>query len=267
MESGAKEGGSAWMEREMWGVRATDWAEVQEDTVLPLYKEVLAKTGIGGGKSVLDVGCGSGRFCQMAAERGARVSGFDATPALLNIAKGRVPSGNFLDGDMESLPYPEDSFHVVTGFNSFQYASNPANALRQAGRVARKGSIVVMAVWGKAADCQAAAYLAAVGRFLPLPPPGHPGPFAYSDDGALEALARRAGLTPMGVYDVDCPWVYSDLETALRGLLSSGPVVRAIEISGEKGMREAVTGALEPFRSSSGAYRMENKFRYMMAYV
>jgi SAM-dependent methyltransferase len=265
MKTGAEEGGSASMEREMWGARVADWAEVQEGTVLPLYKEVLAKTGIGKGTSLLDVGCGAGGFCQMAAERGASVTGFDATPEMIDMAKSRIPNGDFRTGDMEVLPYAGDSYHVVTGFNSFQYAANPVTALREARRVAKKDSFVVMAVWGKAADCQASAYVATLFKFLPPPPPGAGGPFALSEDGALEALARKAGLTPVEVSDVDCPWEYKDLETALRGLLSAGPAVVAMRVSGEDRVREAVAEVLEPFKNAAGGYRMENKFLYLIA--
>jgi SAM-dependent methyltransferase len=265
METGAEEGGSRPIEGEMWGARVNDWAEVQEDTVLPLYKEVLAKTGIGKGTSLLDVGCGAGGFCRMAAERGASITGFDATPEMIDMAKSRTPKGDFRTGDMETLPFAGDSFHVVTGFNSFQYAANPVNALREARRVAKKDSFVVMAVWGKAADCQAGAYIATLFKFLPPPPPGAGGPFALSEDGALEGLARQAGLAPVEISAVDCPWEYKDLETALRGLLSAGPAVVAMQVSGEDRVRKAVAEVLEQFKKASGGYRMENKFLYLIA--
>jgi SAM-dependent methyltransferase len=265
METGTGKSGPASMAGEMWGARVKDWAEVQEDTVLPLYKEVLAKTGIGKGTNLLDVGCGAGGFCRMAAERGANITGIDATPEMIGVAKSRIAHGDFRTGDMETLPYAGDSFHVVTGFNSFQYAANPVNALSEARRVAKKDSFVVMAVWGKAADCQAGAYIAALLKFLPPPPPGAGGPFALSEDGALESLARQAGLTPVEVKDVECPWEYKDLETALRGLLSAGPAIMAIRLAGEQPLREVTTSVLEPFKTASGGYRMLNKFRYVMA--
>jgi SAM-dependent methyltransferase len=253
------------MQRELWGACAADWAGVQEATVLPLYERVLAKTAVGPETTLLDIGCGSGMFCQMAAARGAKVSGIDATPALIDIAKGRFPDGDFRTCEMEALPYARGTFRAVTGFNSFQYAGNPVHALQEARRVAESDAVVVMAVWGKASDCQAGAYLAAIGELLPPPPPGAPGPFALSEEGALEALARRAGLTPIGVDDVDCPWIYRDLETALRGLLSAGPAVMAMQVSGQERVREAVARALEPFRTTSGKYRLENKFRYVIS--
>jgi SAM-dependent methyltransferase len=265
METGTGKTGSASIQRELWGARATDWADVQEGTVLPLYEAVLAKTAVGAETRLLDVGCGSGMFCRMAAKRGAKVSGIDATPALIDIAKSRLADADFRTGEMEALPYAEGAFHVVTGLNSFQYAGNPVNALGEAKRVAERDGFVVVAVWGKESDCQARAYLAAVGRLLPPPPPGAPGPFALSEEGALEALARRAGLSPIEVNDVDSPWVYRDLEMALTGLLSAGPAVKAMQVSGQSRVSEAVARALEPFATPSGGYRLENKFRYLIA--
>jgi|SRR5579859_2563334 len=257
--------GSAPIQSQLWSARAKDWAEVQEACVLPLYQEVLAKTGVGQGSNLLDVGCGSGMFCGLAAQRGSRVSGFDAAPALIDIAKSKIPHGDFRVGDMESLPYREAAFDVVTGFNSFQYAANPVNALREARRVAARGALLVLAVWGRLQHCEAAAYLSALGKLLPPPPPGAGGPFALSEDAALRQLVSEAGMTPGEIKDVDCPWVYEDAATALRGLLSAGPAVKAIQTSGEERVGEAVLAALEPFKSKSGGYRLENKFRYIVA--
>lgn len=79
-----------------------------------------------------DVGCGAGLAAQLAARRGAVVSGLDATPELLAIAAERVPNGAFATGDLESLPYGDDAFDGVVGFNSFQYATNPRRAPRRA---------------------------------------------------------------------------------------------------------------------------------------
>lgn len=256
--------GSATVQRELWGVRANDWAQIQEGAVLPLYQAVLQEVNVESGTTLLDVGCGSGMFCQMAAELGAKVAGIDATAELLEIARERVPQGDFRIGEMEELPYSDNSFDIVTGFNSFQYASSPVNALRQARRVARPQGAVVIAVWGKAEDTEAAAYLSALGSLLPQPPPGAPGPFALSQDGALEALVKEAGLKPKEVQEVDCIWAYPDEETALKGLLSAGPAIRAINTSGEERVREAVIKAIDPYKTESGDYRLKNKFRYLI---
>jgi 2-polyprenyl-3-methyl-5-hydroxy-6-metoxy-1,4-benzoquinol methylase len=96
--------GTANLQSQLWGARARDWAEVQEGVAAPLFEAVLNKTAVGAKTSVLDIGCGSGSFCEMAAKRGARVSGIDAAEPLLAIARERVGQGNFRTGEMEELP-------------------------------------------------------------------------------------------------------------------------------------------------------------------
>jgi len=109
--------------------------------------------------------------------------------------------------------------------------------------------------------------------FDPIPPPGGesaadaPGPFALSADGALADLARQAGLEPIDVSEVDCPFIYPDESTALRGLLSPGPAVLAMQKSSEREVREAVLDSLEPFRRPDGGFHLKNRFRYLIARV
>jgi SAM-dependent methyltransferase len=256
--------GTANLQSQLWGARAREWAELQEGTVAPLYKAVLHKTTIGVGTTLLDIGCGAGMFCQMATQRGAQVTGLDATPELLAIARERVPQGAFRIGELEALPYADNTFDVVTGFNAFQFAADPANALGEAKRVARSGVPVVIAIWGKEEDCEAAGYFVALGALLPPAPLSTAGPWALSQPGALEALVSQAGLTPTAAEEVDCPWVYPDEATALRALLSAGPAVRAIQQAGESAVRAAVAKAIAPLRTASGGYELRNKFRYLI---
>src|SRR5881628_1374549 len=162
-----KVAGSAAIQGNLWSARALDWANVQESTMRSLYDAVLERAGLREGIALLDAGCGAGLFCALAAARGASVSGLDAAAAFVAIARKRVPSAAFDVGDLEDLPYADASFDVVTGFNSFQFAANPVAALRQSRRVAKRGARVFVVTWGRAQDCEAAAYLAALGTFLP----------------------------------------------------------------------------------------------------
>ena len=256
--------GTANVQGQIWGTRAKDWADVQESVAVPLFEAVLQEIAVGANTSVLDIGCGSGIFCEMAAKRGAQVSGLDASEPLLVIARERVQTGDFRTGEMEELPYADRSFDVVTGFSSFQFAANPVNALREASRVSRTGTVVI-AVFGKPEESQSTAYIKAMGSLLPPPPPEAPGPFALSADGALEALAVKAGLTPTTVRTVECPWNYPDEKTALRGLLSSGPAIRAIQSKGEDVVRNVILQVISPFKTSSGGYYLTNNFHYLIA--
>ncbi len=256
--------GTASVQGQIWGARAKDWADVQENVAVPLFEIVLQEAAVGKNTSVLDIGCGAGIFCEMAAKRGARVSGMDASEQLIAIARERVQSGDFRTGEMEELPYADQTFDVVTGFSSFQFAANPIKALQEASRVSRTGTVVI-AVFGKPEESEATAYIKAMGSLLPPPPSGAPGPFALSADGALEALAIKAGLTPSIVKNVACPWDYPDEETALRGLLSSGPAIRAIQEKGEDTVRGLILKVLAPFKTKSGGYHLTNNFHYLIA--
>jgi SAM-dependent methyltransferase len=264
MESAAKAAGTAPVQGKLWGARANDWAEVQEPLCEALFEAVLAECRVGRDKSLLDVGCGSGRALQMARERGAKVAGIDASPQLIEVAKRRVPDGEWRSGEMQELPFDDRTFDLVTGFNSFQYAASPVAALAEAKRVSRNGNIAI-AVWGPRDRCQAAPYLAALGSLLPPPPPGAPGPFALSEGEALQSLLRDAGLHTKTIRDVVCTWIYRDANSAARGLLSAGPAARAIDAAGEPRVRDAVLRSIEPYRRSDGSYRLDNVFRFAIA--
>ncbi|MBX9845988.1 MAG: methyltransferase domain-containing protein [Xanthobacteraceae bacterium] len=259
--------GSSQVQGELWSARAREWAELQEGSFRPLYEAAFAAAGVGRGSTVLDVGCGAGLALQIAQARGATGSGLDAAAGLAAIARQRCPGSDIRLGDSETLPFPDASFDVTTGFNSFQYAADPVRALAEARRVTRPNGCVVIAVWGERERCQLAPYLAAVGRLLPPPPPGAPGPFALSAPGALEALAEPAGLRPEAARTVTTSMRFADEATALRGLLASGAVERAIRTSGEDMVRGGIAEAIRPGRQSDGSYVFANEWRFLVSRV
>jgi SAM-dependent methyltransferase len=249
----------------LWGVRARDWADYQEGTVRPVFEAILARTGVGPGSRYLDAGCGSGMAAQLAAARGAQVFGVDAAEEMLAIARARVPAGDFRRGDLEELPFADETFDVVTGFNSLQYAGNPVAALREVGRVARRGGSIVVMTFGDPKGMEVVALLSALKPLLPPPPAGAPGPFALSDEAVLRQFATDAGLAPVEVFDVDSPWIFADEAAALRGLMSTGNAVRAMEQLDEAVVTRAYTSAIAPFRQPDGSYRASAWFRCLLA--
>jgi SAM-dependent methyltransferase len=256
--------GTAPLQGELWGAQARGWAE-QEVQHVPLYEQALRSLGIAPGKAVLDVGCGAGLVGRLAADAGARVSGIDAAQALVEIAQERAPMGEFHVGDLQFLPFADEAFDVVTGFNSFQYAADPAAALREAGRVARPGSPVHAVVWGRESRTELAAILRALRPLLPAAPPDAPGPFALSDEGALEALVREGGLEPVDHGYIEAAFEYRDEAALLRATLASGPAALAMRTSGENAVREAALRAAAPFRTADGGYRIETEWRFVTA--
>lgn len=256
--------GSATLQGELWGARARHWAE-QELRQRPLYEHALGSLGIGNGSAVLDVGCGAGLFCALAADAGAGVTGVDAAASLVEIAEERVPEGDLRVGELQALPFADDSFDAVTGFNSFQYAADPIAALADAKRVAKPGSPVFTLVWGRASRTELVALFEALKPLVPPAPPDAPGPFALSEEGALEALVTRAGLEPVADGYLEAPFEYRDEEALLRAMLASGPATLAIRTSGEDTVQRAALAAFAPFRTADGGYRIETEWRYVTA--
>src|SRR5438105_3223000 len=89
----------------LWSLRADAWAEIQERQVAPAYEAALAALDVGPETRLLDVGCGAGMVLRLAADRGADVTGLDASEGLLRHARRRVPGVPIVHGDLEDLPY------------------------------------------------------------------------------------------------------------------------------------------------------------------
>lgn len=267
------------MQSALWGRNPADWSTIQEATSHPGYEYVLDQLNLQPGDHLLDIGCGSGYFCSLAQTRldsviatpatecddQPPVTGFDATEPLLEKARLRSPGIKFVSGDMESLPFGDASFDIVTGFNSFQYAANISAAFNEARRVLKPGGRLVAMIWGNKSDCEAATYLAAIGSLLPPPPPGAPGPFALSEGSRLEQLLTDTGFDVTSSFDVPTLWDYPDMETALKGLLSAGPATRAIDHSGYQKVYDTIRAAAQPFSNGSGHVIYHNTFRVVMA--
>src|SRR5262249_16607483 len=133
MTSTTQAQGSAERWGPLWGARPADWA-LSEDLQIPTYEAALAHVHVGHGQKVLDVGCGAGAFLRLVAERGGGPHGLDASESLVAFARERLPRADIRVGEMEALPWEDDTFDVVTGFNSFFFANDMVAALREAGR-------------------------------------------------------------------------------------------------------------------------------------
>jgi SAM-dependent methyltransferase len=257
MGSGVVQGG-------LWSLGAREWAERQEPKHLPLYDGALEAVAPLAGKSLLDAGCGAGLALQRAAQRDAVVTGFDAAAGLLEVARGRLPEADLREADIEAIPFDDESFDVVTAFNSVQYASDPVAALGELGRVAKPGGQVVVGQWSDPAQCESEALFVALRQLAP-PPPGTPAPLALAGAGQLEARLVEAGLKPRAWGEALCPFDFPSLEDAWRALRSAGPVVRVIEVAGEEATRETVFGAFRASVREDGSVVQRNVFRWVVS--
>lgn len=73
---------------------------------------------LGEGKKILDIGCGSGEDCKFFADKKINAIGIDFSEQLINEAKKRFPSGNFLVMDILDMDFPNSSFDGVLAKHS-----------------------------------------------------------------------------------------------------------------------------------------------------
>jgi SAM-dependent methyltransferase len=253
----------------LFGMRASAWADTWEGPggwgTLP-YRHVLERADVRAGIRVLDCGCGAGRFARMAADRGASVAGIDASAELIAIASERSKEGDFRVGDIEALPWDDDSFDLVTGFSAFQFADDKVQALREAGRVTRGAVVVVIPT--RAAESGVSAVFRPVFPLLPdaeLRSLAASGMFALSEPGKLEEVLGVAALTALEDSEIECPIAFEDIDTAERAFIGAGPTQLAIRHSDEATIAETIRAALGQFVDAGGRVVLPAWYRAVTA--
>ena len=256
--------GSASRWGSLWGSRPADWA-LSEDRQVPTYEAALRRVGLAPGQRELDIGCGVGAFLRLVAERGGEPHGLDASETLVAFARTRLPDAELRVGEMEDLPWDDERFDLVTGFNSFFFANDMVAALREAGRVAKPSAPVVIQVWGAHERCDLEAMKQIVRPFLPPRPPDAPPDPDLSQPGALEALAAQAGLTPESELDTTWALEYPDAETLGRAMIAVAGLAILAGPEREHELETAIVDGLAPYRRADGSYRFSNDYHYLIA--
>ncbi len=91
------------------------------------------------GERVLDIGCGTGNHLLFFHKLGLDITGIDASPYMIHVARERLGSGGTLNRGMaEDLPYDDDEFDLAVLINTLEFLNDPLHALREAGRVAKR---------------------------------------------------------------------------------------------------------------------------------
>jgi SAM-dependent methyltransferase len=247
----------------LWGARPDDWA-LSEDQQTPVYEAALERVELQPGQLVLDIGCGVGAFMRLVSALGAEPFGLDASAALLDLARRRVPNADLRVGDMEALPYEDNSFDLVTGFNSFFFANDIVAAIREAGRVAKPGAQVVIQVWGPHERNDLEAMKRIIRPFAPPRPADAPVEPDYSAAGVLEEIAIQAGLTPEQAFDTSFAFTFADEDMLKRALVAPMGIALLVG-SREPEVKEAIAEGLAERRMPDGSYRLDNAYHFLIA--
>src|SRR3954468_19506781 len=118
------------------------------ERLMPVAVRLPEAAGVEVGDRVLDIACGTGNAAVEAAARGAHAVGVDFEPALLDVARSRAPSIEWLEGDAAALPVGDGEFDVVLSAFGVMYAPDHEAAAREITRVVKKpGGRVALAAW------------------------------------------------------------------------------------------------------------------------
>jgi SAM-dependent methyltransferase len=91
------------------------------------------------GARVADLGCGSGVFTDLLHRHGCDCVGLDLSPKLVAIGRRNYPGVEFIEGDVEHLPFPEASFDGVLLSGIVHHLPDPARCAAEVFRVLRPG--------------------------------------------------------------------------------------------------------------------------------
>ena len=144
--------------------------------------------------TLLDAGCGPAPLISLLAEMypEKHFTGLDLTPAMIDKAKEKnIPNAEFVVGDCENLPFPENSFDVIVCCESFHHYPNPQDFFNSVYRCLKPGGILFLR------DFVVDGILAWLVNHLEMPLAnisGHGDVGVYSEK-ELRAMCRKADLS------------------------------------------------------------------------
>src|SRR5580693_7393464 len=117
-----------------------------EAITTPCAARLVKRAGVRAGQRVLDVACGTGVVSVTAARLGAKVTGLDLTPELLDRARHNSKVANveveWREGDVEKLPFDDAAFDVVLSQFGHIFAPRPHLAIAEMLRVLKPGGTI-----------------------------------------------------------------------------------------------------------------------------
>lgn len=162
-----------------------DFGKIAE-SVADSAAEFVQRLDLKPGMQVLDVACGTGNQSIPAARAGAKVTGIDIAPNLVEQANNRAANEKldikFEEGDAENLPYEDAEFDVVMTMFGAMFAPRPDLVSAELIRVCRPGGTIAMGNWTPTGFI--GQMFKIVGKHV-APPPNMPSPLLWGDENVV----------------------------------------------------------------------------------
>jgi SAM-dependent methyltransferase len=234
---------AAW--RRYWNtVVGPQWAaapELREHRNRESLALLLARLGPIGGKSVLEIGCGTGALTlPLAATIGeqGRLTAVDISEPMLAVARQRVGERGLrhvtlLLGDAQVFGFEPAAFDLAASRMGVMFFADPTAAFRNIGGALKPGGHLVFACWGPLAENRhwLISYEIAL-RHLgpPAPRPAHEaGTLAFADPDYIRGMLAAAGFARIAVDRAHPTIPGGSPEEEARQALAMGPTARLIE--------------------------------------
>jgi SAM-dependent methyltransferase len=214
-------------------VQKQGWAHFAplEAWTTPAAARLVRHAGVRAGANLLDVACGTGVVAITARRLGARVTGLDLTPQLLERARENAANANadidWHEGDAEALPFGDAVFDVVVSQFGHMFAPRPDVAVAEMLRVLKPGGTIAFSTWPP--ELFIGRTFALVASYMPPLPPGVAPPPLWGDPNVIR---ERLGAA---VKDV----VFDQARMSLPALSpqhhrvmlerTAGPVIKLVE--------------------------------------
>ncbi len=180
------------------------------DMVVP---HLVAAVGAGPGTKALDLCCGHGNVTAGLVREGARVTGLDFSPAMLEMALAAVPEACFVEGDAMNLSFGAAAFDAVTIGFGMPHVPDPPKVVDEARRVLRPGGRLAFSVWcGPEVDTALGYVFGAIeahGHSDIALPPG-PGANDYANPALAFPVLEAAGFGECRCMTVASMWRVDD---------------------------------------------------------
>ncbi len=243
-------------EGEEW---ARDW-ERYDRAVAGYHRVLLDAAAVGGSDRVLDVGCGNGESTRDAARAAADGSalGVDLSSRMVERARALAKADGlknveFEQADAQAHSFDAAAYDVVLSRFGTMFFADPVAAFANIGAAVRPGGQLVMIAWRGVADnewLQCVFGALAVGRDLPVPPAGTPGPFGLADADQTRATLTAAGFDAVDLTAVDEPfWLGTDGDDAFGFFRGTG-IVRGMTHGLDDNQRTQALDALQATMSA-----------------